>query len=79
MSKEFERLGIPTVFITSLISVAKSIGVNRIMKGSGVMHPVGDPKLSLEREKAFRRRLMEAALESLQTKINEQVIFGEVL
>lgn len=45
------------------------------MKGSGVMHPVGDPKQPPEREKAFRRRLLESALEALQTKISEQVIF----
>lgn len=40
------------------------------------MHPVGDPKQPPEREKAFRRRLMEKALEALQTPINEQTFFG---
>lgn len=64
------------MLITSLTSVAKAIGVNRILKGNGVMHPVGDPKQPPEREKAFRRRLMEKALEALQTPINEQTFFG---
>lgn len=40
------------------------------------MHPVGDPAQPPERERAFRRRLVETALKALRTPLEKQTIFG---
>jgi len=55
--------------------VAVMIGSNRIIPGAGIVHPVGNPDLDLRAEKAFRRVLVERALEALRTKIHEQKVF----
>jgi len=48
-----------------LISVAESTGSNRIVPGVSVLHPVGDPALGAEGERALRRALLERALEAM--------------
>jgi glycine reductase len=75
MAKEFERRGIPTAFISTIVPLAESIGPNRIIPGKAITHPLGDPTLSPAEEKAFRRRLVEKALRALETEITEQTIF----
>jgi len=45
--------------------VAESTGSNRIVPGVSVLHPVGDPSLGPERERALRRALLERALEAM--------------
>jgi glycine reductase len=75
MAKEFERHGIPTAFISTIVPLAESIGPNRIVPGRGITHPLGDPALSRPEEKALRRRLVERALEALQTDIHAQTVF----
>lgn len=43
------------------------VGVNRIVVGNAVPHPVGNPKLeNADKEKALRRKYVEAALQLLQ-------------
>jgi betaine reductase len=75
MAKEFERHGIPTAFISTIVPLAESIGPNRIIPGQGITHPLGDPALSRPEEKALRRRMVERALEALQTEIHAQTVF----
>jgi glycine reductase complex component B subunit gamma len=75
MAKEFERAGVPTVFISTIVPLAASIGPNRLVPGKSIPHPLGDPSLSREEEKRFRRRIVLRALEALQTDIAAQRVF----
>lgn len=75
MQKEAERLGIPSALITAIPSVAKSVGVSRIITGGGIPYPAGDPNLPPDREKEFRRRLVEKALEAISTPVTEPTVF----
>jgi glycine/betaine/sarcosine/D-proline reductase family selenoprotein B len=58
------------VQITSALPVAKMVGSNRVVLGNGIVHVVGDAKVSLEQEKEVRRKLVRKALEALQTSKN---------
>ena len=51
--------------VAALISVAESTGANRIVQGVSVLHPVGDPNLGPDGERALRRGLLERALEAI--------------
>ena len=74
MAKEFERAGLPTALITTIVPLAQSIGPNRIVAGKAVPHPVGDPSLGRVEEKELRRRLIRKALEALQADSAEQLV-----
>jgi betaine reductase len=54
------------VQITSALPIAKMVGSNRTVLGNGIVHVVGDAKVSEEDEKAVRRKLVQKALETLQ-------------
>jgi glycine reductase complex component B subunit gamma len=75
MAKEFERQGIPTAFISTIVPLAESIGPNRIIPGRAITHPLGDPSRSRDEEKALRRELVRRALDALQTEIQTQTVF----
>ena len=51
------------------------VGSNRIIPGSGILHPLGNPDLDPAAEKALRRAIVVKALEALQTSIEEQTLF----
>jgi len=55
--------------------VALMVGSNRIITGSGIIHPLGSIDLDSKAEKKLRRATVETALEVLQTKLTEQKIF----
>ncbi len=76
MQKEAERVGIPSALITAIPSVAKSVGVSRIITGGGIPYPAGDPNLPGDREVEFRRRMVEKALEAICSKIDEPTVFN---
>jgi glycine reductase complex component B subunit gamma len=61
-----EKAGIPAVQITSAMPIAKMVGANRLVLGNGIVHVVGDAKLSAEQEKDLRRQLVQKALSMLQ-------------
>jgi len=75
MAKELERAGIPTVLISSLVSIARKVGATRIVAGLGISHPLGDPRLSSEEQKKARRALVERALTALASPIPDQMLF----
>ena len=52
--------------ITSAIPIAKMVGSNRLVLGNGIVHVVGDAKLSAEQEKEVRRQLVQKALNALE-------------
>ena len=74
MVKELERAGIPTALIATIVPLAESIGPNRIVAGKSITHPLGNPGLSKDEEKAFRRRLVRKALDALQTDAREPIV-----
>ena len=73
--KELERVGLPTAHLCTMTPVALMVGSNRIIPASGIMHPLGNPDLEPEAEKALRRTILEKALEALQTELQEQKLF----
>jgi glycine reductase complex component B subunit gamma len=77
MAKEFERQGIPTVIISTIVPLAESIGANRIIPGKAIPHPLGDPALSRGEEKEYRRAMVRRALAALETEIQVQTVFRE--
>jgi betaine reductase len=75
MAKELERAGIPAVLLTTLSSLALTVGANRIIPTLSIKNPLGDPSRSPAEEKEWRRQLVLTALSALQTKIDKQTVF----
>ncbi|QRN85489.1 hypothetical protein JR334_11160 [Clostridia bacterium] len=76
ISKELDRKNIPNVVITAFTSIAQNVGANRIVFGGDFTHPVGDPSLPIEREKAYRKRVIEKALFALGEDVVGPTIFN---
>ena len=53
--------------ITSALPIAKMVGSNRTVLGNGIVHVVGDAKLSPDEEKEVRRKLVREALDALKS------------
>jgi glycine/betaine/sarcosine/D-proline reductase family selenoprotein B len=68
LAKEIERIGIPTVFVTSLPTIATMIGANRIVHGPAITHPFG-------LEEPARRRIVERALEMLESDVEPTTVW----
>jgi len=66
---------LPTAHICSIVPISKTVGANRIIPSVAIPHPLGDPDKSPAEEKAIRRRLVEMALQELETEIAEQRVF----
>ena len=52
-----------------------TVGANRIVPAIAIPHPLGNPALPENEEKALRRHIVEKALMALQTEVSEQTIF----
>ena len=52
---------------TSARPIAKMVGSNRVVLGTGIVHVTGDAKLPLKDEKDLRRKLVQQALDALQS------------
>jgi glycine/betaine/sarcosine/D-proline reductase family selenoprotein B len=68
LAKELERAGLPTVFVTSLPTIATMIGANRIVRGPAITHPFG-------LDEAERRQIVERALELLETPVEPLTVW----
>jgi len=55
------------VQITSALPIAKMVGSNRVVLGTGIVHVTGDAKLAPNDEKELRRKLVQQALDALQS------------
>jgi len=51
------------------------VGAPRIVPTRGIPYPTGDPSLDPEAERAWRRRLLERALDALTTPVHEPTLF----
>lgn len=67
----------PTVIVTCLQDVAVQVGANRILRPhrSTFHRPFGVPDLELDRERAWRRGAVEAALLALQQPVEGPQVF----
>jgi len=74
MVKEIERAGIPVVHVCTVVPISLTVGANRIVPAIAIPHPLGNPVLTPEEEKKLRRKIVEKALLSLQTEIEEQTV-----
>ncbi len=72
---EIERSGLVTAVVTSMTPVALMVGPYRVIPGTGIAHPLGNPALNISKEKELRRSIVEKALEALQTNLTEQKLF----
>jgi glycine/betaine/sarcosine/D-proline reductase family selenoprotein B len=68
LAKEIERAGIPTVFVTSLPTIATMIGANRVVRGPAITHPFG-------LDEAERRRIVERALQMLEAEVEPATVW----
>jgi betaine reductase len=75
MVKEIERAGIPVAHVCTVVPISLTVGANRIVPAVAIPHPLGNPKLSRDEEKALRRQLVEKALQALQTEVDGQTVF----
>ncbi|SHH37620.1 selenoprotein B, glycine/betaine/sarcosine/D-proline reductase family [Thermosyntropha lipolytica DSM 11003] len=76
MIKELEDVAdVPAVHICTVVPISKTVGANRIVPAVAIPHPLGDPKLSPEEEKALRRKIVEKALKALCTDVEDQTVF----
>ena len=62
------------MLITCLANVAAQVGVGRILGGSKFHYPVGQPELPPSEELRWRVALIEKALASLETPVQEPKI-----
>lgn len=74
MAKELERAGLPVVQICTMVNVALSVGSNRVLPGTSVLYPVGNPEKSLDEERQLRRRMLERAVDAVRKRIDEAVV-----
>ena len=68
LAKEIERAGIPTVFVSSLPTIATMIGANRTLRGPAITHPFGLSETE-------RRRIVERAVEMLEADVEPTTVW----
>lgn len=54
--------------VTSALPIAKMVGSNRVVLGHGIVHVAGDASLPPEEEKDLRRKLVQQALDALESE-----------
>ena len=59
----------PVVVVTALPTIAILVGANRIVRGVAITNPTGDPSLDPASEARLRRRIVERALELLESPV----------
>lgn len=75
MVKEIEKTGIPVVHMCTVVPISLTVGANRIVPTIAIPHPLGNPNLDHEEEVKLRRRLVDKALEAMQTEVDGQTVF----
>lgn len=70
-----DRVGIPNAHITAFTSIAYNVGANRIVFGGDFTSPAGNPDLPLDREKAYRRKILLKALDAITQNVAGSTIF----
>ena len=68
-------MGLPTAHLCSIVPISRTVGANRIVPTVAIPHPLGDPALGPDAERALRRGLVERALRALATDVDAQTVF----
>ena len=68
-------MGIPTVFITALPTIAQMVGANRVVRGVAITHPTGDPSLAARDELALRVRILDRAIDMLAAEVAPRTVW----
>ena len=63
------------VHMCTVVPISLTVGANRIVPTVAIPHPLGNPSLNREDEKKLRRKLVEKALNALQTEVTGQTVF----
>jgi glycine/betaine/sarcosine/D-proline reductase family selenoprotein B len=61
--------------MANLVSIAKTVGANRIVPTVAIPYPLGNPNLSEEEQWKLRKHRVGVALDALATPIEEPTIF----
>lgn len=61
--------------MSALPMIPLAVGANRIVRGVRVEHVCGDPALSEEMDRALTRRIVQTALDALQTPVDGPTLF----
>ncbi len=77
MVKEIERAGIPVVHICTVVPISLTVGANRIVPAIAIPHPLGNPSMDKDEEKALRRKIVEKSLVALETEVTGQTVFDK--
>ncbi len=75
MVEEIEKTGLPVVHVCTIVPISLTVGANRIVPAVAIPHPLGNPSLGRDDEKKLRRKLIEKALNALQTEVSGQTVF----
>jgi glycine reductase len=75
MAKELERAGLPVALVSAMVSVATTVGANRITRGTAITHPLGDPARPTQEERAWRRQVLLTSLRTLLLTPEEGQVF----
>ena len=65
----------PVALISALFSLALTTGAPRVIRGNRIEHVCGNPRLSSNEDLQFGTAIVEKALESLTTPIEEPTLF----
>jgi betaine reductase len=57
------------------VTIAEQVGAPRIVPGRGIPYPSGDPNLPPPAEQAWRRGLVQRALDAVETAVERPTIF----
>jgi betaine reductase len=60
--------------ISAITPLPIAVGASRIIGGRAIPHPVGDPALPADEERALRRMLVSRALDALTTEVQDQLV-----
>jgi glycine/betaine/sarcosine/D-proline reductase family selenoprotein B len=58
-----------------MATLAKQLKSNRIVVGTKIPHPCGDPNLPAEADHTLRREIIVTALKVLQTEVSGPAVF----
>ena len=61
--------------MTAIPVIPLSVGANRVIRGVRVPHVVGDPSLSVEKDREMAMRIVLTALRALQTSVDGPTLF----
>ncbi|MBI4525966.1 MAG: hypothetical protein HY695_19385 [Deltaproteobacteria bacterium] len=71
-----EKEGLPVAFITAMHGLARTIGANRVVQGTRIPHPCGDPSLPSDDDFRLRKDIVATALKSLETSVDGPTLFA---